>query len=134
MSTYCNNYNGCTLESHIPQSGEIWFADLPTGLGSVQSGIRPVIIISNNANNKHSPCVNVVPMTSRWKKRLPCHVYIQDYKKYGLERPSIILVEQTMVIGIDRLSKCIGRITDSKTLLEICEAFKVQFPILEIMR
>ena len=37
---------------------------------SLQSGIRPVVVVSNNKANTYSPVVTVVPFTSRvYKKR-----------------------------------------------------------------
>ena len=42
---------------------DIWFAHLPMREDShVQGGRRPVIIVSNNAANKHSPIVSIVPL------------------------------------------------------------------------
>jgi len=43
--------------------------NLGVGKGSIQGGIRPVVIISNSMNNKFSPTVNVLPVTSRAKKQ-----------------------------------------------------------------
>jgi len=60
---------------HTPQRGEIWFADLGSHPNSsVQGGIRPVVIVSNDIGNAHADTVNIVPMTRHLKKpELPCH-------------------------------------------------------------
>ena len=57
--------------------GDILWADLgmfPTT--SVQGGVRPVIVVSNNKANTYSSVITVVPLTSRiYKKRYlptPC--------------------------------------------------------------
>ena len=48
--------------------GDIYFAEL-MGIGSQQIGMRPVVIYSNNVNNRFSPVVNVVPLSRRmWFK------------------------------------------------------------------
>ncbi|WP_195303692.1 type II toxin-antitoxin system PemK/MazF family toxin, partial [Blautia wexlerae] len=51
--------------------GDILWADLgmfPTT--SVQGGVRPVIVVSNNKANTYSSVITVVPLTSRiYKKR-----------------------------------------------------------------
>ena len=50
--------------------GQIVMVDLPNMGTSVQCGLRPCIIVSNNKANMYSPNVIVVPLTSRNKKPL----------------------------------------------------------------
>ena len=59
---------------------DIWLADIPAPKGShVQHGRRPVVIISNNLANTHSPVVTVIPLTSQMNKhQLPTHVSCGD--------------------------------------------------------
>ena len=45
--------------------GDIYYANLNPVIGSEQGGTRPVLIISNDVGNKHSPTVIVAPITSR---------------------------------------------------------------------
>ena len=45
--------------------GEIYLVDLGNQKGSIQSGKRPVVVISNNMNNKYSPTINILPITSK---------------------------------------------------------------------
>ena len=57
--------------------GDIYRADLDPVIGSEQGGVRPVLIIQNDAGNLHSPTVIVAAITSRKKKaQLPVHVMI----------------------------------------------------------
>ena len=54
--------------------GDIFFANLE-GSGSIQRGIRPVIIIQNDIGNKYSSTVIVATVTSQMKKcNQPTHV------------------------------------------------------------
>lgn len=109
---------------------EIWMCELHNS-GNVQSGLRPVFILSNNKNNEHSPVLNVIPMTTKINKRnLPCHVVLENYKDYGLAACSTIMVEQTMSINKSDLRFKIGAISDRDTIARIISAMKVQFPIL----
>lgn len=111
---------------------EIWMCDLHNS-GSVQSGLRPVFILSNNKNNEHSTVLNVIPMTTKINKRnLPCHVVLENYEEYGLMARSTIMVEQTMAINKSDLRFKIGAIMDKDTILKICAAMKAQFPILNV--
>lgn len=73
--------------------GDILVCSL-SGVGSVQGGARPCLVISNNKANRYSPVITVLPITSRKKKLLPTHVPIT------LEVESYIMAEQ--IISIDK--------------------------------
>ena len=110
---------------------EIWMADLGERSGSLQSGRRPVLIVSNDKNNRYSSVLNVIPMTTKMNKRnLPCHVEIHDYERFGLNAPSTIMVEQLTVVDKKDLMFRIGKINDDRILMDICDAMAVQFPVL----
>lgn len=114
-----------------PKFLEIWMADLGERSGSLQSGRRPVLIVSNDKNNRYSSVLNVIPMTTKMNKRnLPCHVEIYDYEKFGLNAPSTIMVEQLTVVDKKNLMFRVGKINDDRILMEICNAMAVQFPVL----
>ena len=117
-----------------PHFSEIWMCNLKANDGSVQSGYRPVFIVSNDKNNVCSTTLNVIPITSKMNKRkLPVHVELWSYWQYGLKTPSTILVEQVTTIPIEYLDKCIGKVSDNKTLDNISKAMLVQFPVLNII-
>lgn len=55
--------------------GEIWYhRTVKSPVGNIQAGSRPVIIVSNDLCNKHSPVLLAVPLTTKPKKNLPTHV------------------------------------------------------------
>lgn len=57
--------------------GDIYYADLNPVVGSEQGGTRPVLVISNDIGNKHSPTVIIAAITSRVRKRKNyLHTYI----------------------------------------------------------
>ena len=114
-----------------PKFLEIWMADLGERSGSLQSGRRPVLVVSNDKNNRYSSVLNVIPMTTKMNKRnLPCHVEIHDYERFGLNAPSTIMVEQLTVVDKKDLMFRVGKINDDMILMEICDAMAVQFPVL----
>ena len=78
----------------------------------MQGGRRPVLIISNDVGNKHSPTVIVAPITSRinTKAKLPTHTLINNFE--GLDKNSIILLEQVRTIDKQRLEQYLGMIPD----------------------
>ena len=54
-----------------PHCGEIWMCNLITKDGSIQSGYRPVFILSNDKNNTYSTTLNIIPITSKMNKKKP---------------------------------------------------------------
>ena len=96
-----------TMELTIKR-GDIYYAELNPVIGSEQGGTRPVLIISNDIGNKHSPTVIIAPITSRihTKAKLPTHTLIKDFD--GLDKNSIILFEQIRTIDKQRLREYLG--------------------------
>ena len=87
--------------------GEIYYIMRGEAVGCEQYGGRPGIIVSNDANNKYSPTVEVVLLTTRPKKPLPTHVPINSAR-----RPSTALCEQITTVAKERLSDYIGKLDD----------------------
>lgn len=84
--------------------GDIFYADLSPVVGSEQGGYRPVLILQNDIGNRYSPTVIVAAITGQIvKAKQPTHIEIT--KKYGLEKDSVILLEQLRTIDKKRLSE-----------------------------
>lgn len=96
----------------VVKRGEIFYADLSPVIGSEQGGIRPVIIIQNDIGNRYSPTVVVAAITSQINKaKLPTHVEISS-EEYGLNRDSVVLLEQIRTLDKRRLKEKIGHMTE----------------------
>ena len=92
--------------------GDIFYADLSPVVGSEQGGIRPVIIVQNDVGNKYSPTVIVAAITSQINKaKLPTHVEISS-EEYGLNKDSVVLLEQIRTLDKKRLKEKIGHMTE----------------------
>lgn len=97
----------------VVKRGEIFYADLSPVIGSEQGGIRPVIIIQNDIGNRYSPTVIVAAITSQINKaKLPIHVEISS-EEYGLNRDSVVLLEQIRTLDKRRLKEKIGHMTEA---------------------
>ena len=97
----------------VVKRGEIFYADLSPVIGSEQGGIRPVIIIQNDIGNRYSPTVIVAAITSQINKaKLPIHVEISS-EEYGLNRESVVLLEQIRTLDKRRLKEKIGHMTET---------------------
>ena len=112
-----------------PRFGDIMYADLPYE-GSVQGGLRPVLIVQNNKGNQYSSTVEVLPLSSRIKKgaHLPTHVLVDPDENNGLIRASIVLAENVLTIPMNRLKGKVGFCGD-ETLLRIGVARRIQSPL-----
>ena len=93
--------------------GELYYADLSPVVGSEQGGVRPVLIIQNNVGNKYSPTVIVAAITSQINKaKLPTHIELNT--DYGLQKNSVVLLEQLRTLDKRRLKEKIGIVDTSK--------------------
>lgn len=109
--------------------GDLYFADLSIGgnVGSEQGGLRPVLIIQNNVGNKYSPTIIVAAITSQIQKsKLPTHVEIG--RECGLEKDSVILLEQIRTIDKKRLRGYIGSV-DVDTMKRIETAMLISLGV-----
>lgn len=83
---------------------EICYVELMDSGCSVQKGLRPCLIASNDVACKHSPVIVVVPITTAKKSNIPTHMNIM------LKKPSTILFEQFISIAKDRIGNKIGEL------------------------
>ena len=92
----------------IIKRGDICCADLNPVIGSEQGGTRPVLIISNDIGNRHSPTVIIAAITGKTqtKAKLPTHTEVKNFE--GLDRDSIVLLEQIRTVDKKRLKQYMG--------------------------
>lgn len=108
----------------LVRRGDIFYADLNPVVGSEQGGIRPVLVVQNDIGNKYSPTVIIAAITSQIDKaKLPTHVELKS-ADYGLEKDSVILLEQLRTLDKRRLKEKIT-ILDQDIMGKIDEALKI---------
>ena len=96
----------------IVKRGDIYYADLRPVVGSEQGGIRPVLIVQNDIGNKFSPTVIAAAITSRTDKApLPTHIQV-DAKDSGLQKDSVVLLEQVRTLDKRRLRTRMGALNE----------------------
>lgn len=89
--------------------GDIFYADLDPVVGSEQSGVRPVLILSNNLGNRNGPTVIVCAITSKTEKNnIPTHVHIDVA---GRLQASFALLEQIRTVDCLRLREKVGELS-----------------------
>lgn len=110
----------------IVKRGDIYYADLSPVVGSEQGGVRPVLIVQNDVGNKYSPTVIAAAVTSQINKaKMPTHIELAA-KEYGLNKDSVILLEQIRTIDKKRLREKIGHL-DENLMTDVNEALLVSF-------
>ena len=104
--------------------GEIYYVNLSPVIGSEQNGIRPVLIIQNDIGNKNSCTTIVAAITSRvqTKAKLPTHTIVNDFA--GLDKDSVILLEQIRTIDKQRLREYLGTL-DGHFLVAVDKALAI---------
>ncbi len=109
--------------------GEIYYADLSPVVGSEQGGLRPVLIVQNDAGNKYSPTVIAAAITSQTgKTKLPTHIPLQAEQGCGLTKDSIVLLEQVRTIDKRRLRERMGQVDDT-SMSKINQALSISLGI-----
>lgn len=104
--------------------GDVFFADLSPVIGSEQGGIRPVLVVQNNLGNHFSPTVIVAAITAKIAKpKLPTHIGITA-EETGIEKDSVILLEQIRTIDKSRLKERVCHLSQS-LMEEVDAALKI---------
>ncbi|MDE7086801.1 MAG: type II toxin-antitoxin system PemK/MazF family toxin [Clostridia bacterium] len=92
--------------------GELYYADLSPVVGSEQGGIRPVLVVQNDVGNKYSPTIIAAAVTSKINKaKLPTHIEL-PLGDFGLQKDSVILLEQIRTLDKRRLKERIGELPE----------------------
>jgi Growth inhibitor len=114
----------------IVKRGDVFYANLSPVVGSEQGGVRPVLIIQNDIGNKYSPTVIVAAITAQIQKaKLPTHVEIPA-KPYGLEKDSVILLEQIRTIDKQRLTDKITHL-DDELMQKVNESLQISLGLVD---
>ena len=109
------------------KKGEIYIASLDPTIGGEIKKTRPVIIASNNINNKYNLTVTIIPITSNTERIYPFEVFVP--KGIGnLPKASKIKVDQIRTIDKSRIIKLIGELP-VKYISDIHSALKIHLEI-----
>jgi mRNA interferase MazF len=115
----------------IVKRGDIYYADLSPVVGSEQGGVRPVLIIQNDIGNKYSPTVIAAAITSQINKaKMPTHIELSA-DDYGLNKDSVVLLEQIRTIDKKRLREKIGHL-DLCLMKRVNSALSVSFGLIDL--
>lgn len=102
----------------VISQGDVWWADLPTPVGSGPGFRRPIVIVQGDSlNRSRIDTVVCVPLTSdmRWEGA-PGNTALSA-KMTGLEKDSVALVSQVTTIDRELLTEFTGKLSRAKVSL-----------------
>ncbi len=108
--------------------GEIYYADLNPTVGSETAKRRPVLLVSNDANNRAASTVTVLPITSNVSRVYPFEVPIQPQDS-GLPKPSKIQAQQIRTISTQRLEEAMAGCLNEETMALVDAALKLHLAL-----
>ena len=107
--------------------GEIYWVDWSPGRGSEQSGLRPALIIQNDAGNKYSPTTIVASISSAPERPYPFLVRFTAAES-GLKQDSAVNLSQILTIDQTFLRDKCGELSPDR-MSEVDEAIKISLAL-----
>lgn len=108
----------------FPKRGEVFIADLNPAFGREMHKKRPVLIVSNNTLNQTLPTVIMASFSSIIPEFIGPDVIMVKDPKFGLDKDSVIIINQLRSIDKSRLIKKVGTLSKVK-LKEVGCAIKI---------
>jgi mRNA interferase MazF len=94
------------------QRGSIYLVNLDPTVGSEINKTRPVVVVSNDINNKYSNTITVLPITSNTTKVYPFEVYLPAGSG-NLLHDSKVKADQVRTIDKTRFIRQLGSLPAS---------------------
>jgi len=92
--------------------GEIYYANLSATVGSEIDKSRPVLVVSNDANNRAANTVTILPITSNITRVYPFEVLLNP-EDSGWSKSSKVQVQQIRTISKQRItSDAVGSLNE----------------------
>jgi mRNA interferase MazF len=108
--------------------GEIFYANLNPTIGSEIAKRRPVLVVSNNANNRAASTVTILPITSNVSRVYPFEVFIQP-EDSGLPQPSKVQAQQIRTIAVQRLENSRAGYLNESLMARVNAALKLHLAL-----
>lgn len=110
-------------ENQKVKRGEIYLYDFGNNEGSIQNGIRPVLVVQCDDGNQASTTTVIAALTSVIKKRfLPSHIVLGT--NFGLREPSMVMLEQLKTVNQVDLVNYIGLVDSDYIIRQINNGLK----------
>ncbi|MGH7999908.1 MAG: type II toxin-antitoxin system PemK/MazF family toxin [Brasilonema sp.] len=97
--------------------GDIYYANLSPAVGSEMDKRRPVLIVSNDANNRAATTMTILPITSNVTRVYPFEVLLNP-EDSGLTKPSKVQAQQVRTISKQRIiAEVVGSLNEEMMVL-----------------
>jgi mRNA interferase MazF len=106
--------------------GDIYFANLNPTVGSEIRKKRPVLIVSNNANNKYAFTLTIVPIKSNINKVYPFEVFLDAQDSHLSKRSKC---HQVSTISKIRIEGDKAGFINKEVMLKINAALKLHLDL-----
>jgi len=108
----------------------IYWADLSPIRGSEQSGMRPVLVISNDIVNEVLPVITILPISSvKENTRIYSTEVLLTKEVSSLPKNSVAMIHQIRTISKERVGSSCGSVSVEWVRLAINEAIKQYFEL-----
>jgi mRNA interferase MazF len=104
--------------------GDIFFANLDPTIGSEIKKTRPVLVVSNNAANKSSPVISIVPLSSQITRVFPFEVLLRAAET-GLSKDSKAMAQQIRTLDRLRLASKRSGFVATSQMLDVDNALRL---------
>jgi mRNA interferase MazF len=100
--------------------GDIYYANLNPAVGSEIAKRRPILVVSNNANNRAANIITILPITSNVSKVYPFEVLL-SCENSSLPKVSKVQAQQIRTISKQRIERdAVGEL--SEELMQLVDA------------
>jgi len=120
-----------TSKQIIPKRGEVYLVNFDPTIGSEIRKTRPAVILQNDIANRYSAVTIVAALSSQFDDRLyPTEVLVEPVRG-GIEKRSVILLDQIRTIDKQRLARKLG-ILGPETLAKVDRALEISLGLVKI--
>lgn len=96
------------------KQGEVWMVDFGPPSGPEQAGVRPAIILQEDAFNRNLVTTIVIPLTTKvGRLSIPTTMLLRAGEA-GLPQDSVVLCHQVQVRGKARLLSRLGALSSAR--------------------
>jgi mRNA interferase MazF len=100
------------VPQRVPRAGDIWYVDFSPQVGREQAGIRPALVVSNDAFNDVRNDLHIIcPLTTR-DRGLRYHLHIAP-PEGGITKPSLVMCDQVKSQSIERFLQFRGFVSEA---------------------
>ncbi len=114
----------------LPRRGELYYVNFAPTIGVEIKKTRPALIIQNDIGNTHSPATIVAAITSTARDIYP-HEVLLKAGEGGLQKDSIVLLNQVRTIDKKRLGKKLGMVS-SDALKKVDRALAISLGLVKM--